>query len=189
MAKLNPMQIDTLPPARYGGGNNLYLVAILTIALLLCGLSGPTMSQTATPSGGTALPSITVQAPKQRVAKPEKPKPRAVARTTVRNTVSPGTSLSPTTPFSAAQELVLAKLARLERASSSCAGGCQTSFPSRGRPWVGCSASGWPALAYPGTCRNIYNYKSYVECTETSRFLGWRPMEYHWYCTSLAFKK
>lgn len=161
-------------------------VAILSIALLLCGLSGTAMSQTATPSGGatTSLPGIQIDAPKQ-VPRPQRPKQRAVARNTVRNTVSPGTS--PTTPTpSAAQESVLAKLRRLERASGSCVGGCQTSFPSGNRPWVGCSASGWPALS--GTCRNVGNYKTYVECTETSYFLAWKPMEVHWYCTSLALK-
>jgi hypothetical protein len=160
-------------------------VAILSIALPLCGLSGTALSQTATPSGGTSLPSITIQAPKQ-AAKPQKPKQRAVVRNTVRNTVSPGTS--PTTPaLTVAQESVLAKLARLERASGSCVGGCATSFPSGNRPWVGCSGSGWPA--YSGTCRNVRNYKSYIECAETSYFLAWKVMEVHWYCTSLAFKK
>jgi hypothetical protein len=92
-------------------------VAILSIALLLCGLSGTAMSQTATPSGGatTSLPSILIDAPKQ-VPRPQRPKQRAVARNTVRNTVSLGTS--PTTPTpSAAQESVLARLRRLERAS------------------------------------------------------------------------
>jgi hypothetical protein len=158
--------------------------AISSFALLTFGLSGTAMSQTQTPSGSTSLPSITIQAPKQ-VTRPQKPEHRAVARNTVRNTVSPRTS--PTTPFTAAQESVLAKLARLERASGSCVGGCATSFRSGNRPWVGCSASGWPA--YSGTCRNAGNYKTYVECTETAQFLGWRPMEYHWYCTSLAFKK
>jgi hypothetical protein len=71
-------------------------VAILSIAPLLCGLSGTAMSQTQTPSGGTTLPSITVQAPKQRVAKPQKPKEHAVARETVRTAVYPGRSPSPT---------------------------------------------------------------------------------------------
>jgi len=159
-------------------------VAVLSIALLQFGLSGTAMSQTQTPSGSTSLPSITIQAPKQ-VARPQKPEPRAVVRNTVRHTVSPGTS--PTTPFTAAQESVMAKLARLERSSGSCLGGCATSFPSGNRPWVGCSASGWPA--YSGTCKNGRNYKTYVECTETSYFLAWKPMEVHWYCTSLAFKK
>src|SRR5437879_4714060 len=142
------------------------------------------MSQTQKASGDTVLPPITVRAPKQ-VARPQKPEPRVVVRNTVRNTVSPGTS--PTGPLTAAQESVLAKLARLERTSSSCAGGCVTSFPSGNRPWIGCSASGWPA--YSGTCKNGRNYKTYVECTETSYFLAWKPMEVHWYCTSLACKK
>jgi hypothetical protein len=164
-------------------------VAILSIALLLCGPSGTAMSKTETPSGGvTSLPTITVQAPKQ-VARPQKPQQRAVVRSTVRDTVAPGPSPSLATSKPPAQESVLAKLRRLERASGSCVGGCQTSFRVGNRPWVGCSASGWPALAYPGTCRNIYGYKSYTECTETSHFLAWRPMEYHWYCTSLAFNK
>jgi hypothetical protein len=164
-------------------------VAILSTALL-CGLSGAAMSQT--PSGGTSLPSITIQAPKPRVAKPEKPKQREVVRETVRTAVYPGRSPSPTTATGSgplAGEPPLARLRRLERMSSSSAGGVQTSFRVGNRPWVGCSASGWPALAYPGTCRNIYGYKSYTECAETSHFLAWRPMEYHWYCTSLAFKQ
>ena len=163
-------------------------VAILSIALL-CGLSGAAMAQT--PSGGTSLPSITVQAPKP-VARPQKPKEHAVARETVRTAVYPGRSPSPTAATGSgplAGESPLARLRRLERMSSSSAGGVQTSFRVGNRPWVGCSASGWPALAYPGTCRNVYGYKSYTECTETSHFLAWRPMEYHWYCTSLAFNK
>jgi hypothetical protein len=165
-------------------------IALSSIALLLSGPSSKAAVQTDTPSGGTSLPSITIQAPKQRVAKPEKPKRREVPRNTVRNTVSPGTPPSPTTSTQpGGQESVMAKLRRLERMSGTCVGGCQTSFRAGNRPWVGCSASGWPALAYPGTCRNIYGYKSYTECTETSHFLAWRPMEYHWYCTSLAFKK
>ena len=163
-------------------------VAILSIALLLCGLSGTAMSQTQ--GGSSLLPSVTIHAP-NRVARPQQPKPRAVARSSVRNravasnTVSRRTS--PATPFTAAQESVMAKLARIERASSSCDGGCATSFRSGNRPWVGCSGSGWPS--YSGTCRNGRNYKSYVECTEASYFLAWKPMEVHWYCTSLAFKK
>jgi hypothetical protein len=165
-------------------------VALLSIALL-CGLSGTAMAQT--PSGGSPLPSITVQAPKPRVVRPEKP-PREVVREPVRTAVYPGRSPSPS-PTTAtgsgplAGESPLARLRRLERMSGTCVGGCQTSFRVGNRPWIGCSASGWPALAHPGTCRNIYGYKSYTECTETSHFIGWRPMEYHWYCTSLAFKK
>jgi hypothetical protein len=159
-------------------------VATLPIVLLLCGLSGTAISQTQIPSGSTTLPSITVQAP-SHVARPLTPNRRAVVQRVVRTTVSRGTS--PATPFTAAQESVLAKLARIERASSSCDGGCATSFRSGNRPWIGCSASGWPA--YSGTCKNGRNYKTYVECTEAAYFLAWKPMEVHWYCTSLAFKK
>jgi hypothetical protein len=166
-------------------------VAILSTALL-CGPSGTAMALTE-PSGSTSLPRITVQAPKPRVAKPEKPQPRAVVRNTVRTAVSPEPSPSPapTTPAKPppAQESVLAKLQRLERTSGSNLGGVATSFPTGNLPYVGCSASGWPAYSPAGTCRNGRNYKTYVECTETSHFLAWRPMEYHWYCTSLAFKK
>lgn len=165
-------------------------VAILSIALL-CGPSGRAMALTGA-SGNTSLPSITVQAPKP-VARPAKPlKQRAVVRNTVR-TVSPGPSPSPipATPAKPppAQESVLAKLQRLERTSSSTLGGVATSFPRGNLPYVGCSTSGWPAYSPSGTCRNGRNYKSYVECTEAAHFLAWRPMEYHWYCTSLAFKK
>jgi hypothetical protein len=165
--------------------------AILSIALV-CGPSATATAQTK-PSGNTSLPSITVQAPKP-VARPAKPpKQRAVVRNTVRTAVSPGPSPSPipATPAKPppAQESVLAKLQRLERTSSSNMGGVATSFPTGNLPYVGCSASGWPAYSPAGTCKNGRNYKTYVECTETSHFLAWRPMEYHWYCTSLAFKK
>jgi hypothetical protein len=46
-----------------------------------------------------------------------------------------------------------------------------------------------PAHQRPPQARNIYGYESYTECAETSHFFAWRPMEYHWYCTSLAFNK
>jgi len=162
--------------------------AMLSIALL-CAAGGTAMSQT--PSGGNSLPSITVQAPKQRVAKPEKPQ-REVVRETVRTAVYPGRSPSPTTATGSGPlpgESPLARLRRLERSSSSNMGGVATSFPKGNLPYVGCSASGWPAYSPAGTCKNGRNFKTYVECTETSHFLAWRPMEYHWYCTSLAFKK
>ena len=50
-------------------------LANLSTALLLCGLSGTAMSQTATPSGGatTSLPNVVVEAPKQ-VARPKQPR-------------------------------------------------------------------------------------------------------------------
>jgi hypothetical protein len=37
--------------------------------------------------------------------------------------------------------------------------------------------------------RNGRKYKTYVECTEASYFLAWKPMEVWWYCSNLAFNK
>ena len=160
-------------------------VAISSFALLTFGLSGTAMSRTDPPSDAAALPSITIQAPKP-VARPQTPQQRAVTSNTVSRTVSRGTSRT-ARPTSAREESVLEKLRRIERSVSSCDGGCQTSFRSGNKPWIGCSASGWPM--YSGTCKNGRKYKTYVECTEASYFLAWKPMEVHWYCTSLAFNK
>jgi hypothetical protein len=162
-------------------------VAILSTALL-CGLSGTAMSQTTTAATVPSLPSITVQAPKQIV---RRQRPQQAAKPPQRPTrVANGVAsrpTSPTTPFTAAQESVLEKLRRIERTTTSCDGGCQTSSPSGGRPWIGCSASAWPMGS--STCRNGRKYKTYVECTEASYFLAWKPMEVWWYCSSLAFNK
>jgi hypothetical protein len=60
-------------------------VAISSMTLLLYGLSGTAMSQAATPSGRAAttpLADVVVEAPKQ-IARPQKPKQHAVARSTV----------------------------------------------------------------------------------------------------------
>ena len=156
-------------------------VAILSSALLLCGLSGTAISQTATPSGGatTSLPNVVVEAPKQ--VAPQKPKQRAVAR----STVSPRTSPTIPTP-SASPMSPAAQLAKLANATGSCVGGCVTSFRSGNAPWIGCSGSGWPALS--STCRNVGNYKTYAECTEAGLITGWRGNEVSWYCSSLALK-
>jgi hypothetical protein len=151
-------------------------VAVLSTVLL----SGTAMSRTEPRSDATALPSITVQAPKP-VVRPQRPQQRAVSRNTTNRSVSRGTSPP------AGEESVLEKLRRIERSVSSCDGGCASSFPSKGRPWVGCSASGWPMGS--ATCKNGRNYKSYVECTEAGHFLAWKPMEVWWYCSSLAFNK
>jgi hypothetical protein len=149
-------------------------VAILSIGLL-CGLSGTGTSQTATGSA-TSLPGVMVEAPKHIT----RPKHRVVARSMVaRRTVQ-------TTSTPSAPESVSAKLARLEKATGSCVGGCQTSFKYGNAPWHGCSTSGWPALSQ--TCRNVGNYKTYAECTEAGLITGWRPTEIPWYCSSLALK-
>jgi hypothetical protein len=149
-------------------------VAILSIELF-CGLSGPAMSQTS-PGSAASLPSVTVEAPKQ-VARPKR---SAVTHTVSRHT-SPVTQAA-----SAAPDSDSAKLARLARITGSCVDGCQTSFRSGNHPWNGCSGSGWPALSL--TCRNVGNFKSYIECRESGLLVGWRPPEVTWYCSSLAVK-
>ncbi|SHH65785.1 hypothetical protein SAMN05444169_8619 [Bradyrhizobium erythrophlei] len=157
-------------------------VAILSIAPLLFGLSSTAMAQNATPSGGatTSLPNVVVEAPKQ-VARPQKPKQRAVAR----STVSPRTSS--TTPASSASPMSpTAQLEKLPNAiTGSCVDGCVSSLPSGNKPWVGCNLS---AGVYSSTCRNVGHYKTYNECTTAGLAIGWRSNETLWYCTSLALK-
>jgi hypothetical protein len=151
-------------------------VIILSITLL-CGLSGT--AKTATPSGGaTSLLNVVVEAPKQ-VARP---KPRAVARSTVSSGTSPTTSTRSVSPISPAER----ELAKLPNAiTGSCVGGCQTSFRSGDRPWVGCS---WSTGTLSSTCRNEGHYKTYNECKTAGLAIGWRDMEVSWYCSSLALK-
>jgi len=153
---------------------------MLSIPLLLCGLSGTAMSQTATPSGGatTSLPNVMVEAPRH-VTRPQ-PRQHAVAH----NTVSPRISPAPATP-SASPTSPVAELAMIEKTTSSCAGGCQTSFRSGDAPWHGCSVSGG---VLSSTCRNVGNYKTYDQCKEAGLKLGWRTNESSWYCSSLALK-
>lgn len=157
-------------------------VVILSTALL-CGLSDPAVSQTATGST-TALPSITVVAPRP-LARPHRPqqaarpqRPRQVANTAAVRPTRP-TAQTP----SPAQGSVLAKLAALEKTSSNCTDGCQTSSRYGNQPWNGCSTTG---DIFSATCRNVRNYKTYSSCREGGLFLGWRSNEIWWYCTSLA---
>ena len=151
-------------------------IAILSISLL-CSLSGTAVSQTATGSAAP-LPSITVDAPRQ-VARPHKPTHHVAIRSTGYRT-SPATSTAVAAPMSDA-----ARLAKLERETSSCAGGCQSSFKTGNQPWVGCNASGG---VYSFTCRNVGNFKTYDECKEAGRVTGWRSGETSAYCSSLALK-
>jgi hypothetical protein len=158
-------------------------VAILSTALL-CGLSGTAVSQTATGSA-TPLPSITVVAPKQ-VARPHRPK--QVANTVASRRTSPPTQ-APSAPPTAqkpppAKDSTMAKLAALEKTSSSCTDGCQTSFKYGNQPWNGCSTTGGE-FSFSATCRNVRNYKTYYECRDTGLFLGWRNNDVWWYCSSL----
>jgi hypothetical protein len=158
-------------------------VAILSTALL-CDLSGTAVSQTATGSAAP-LPSITVDAPKQ-VARRHRPeqmarphRPEQVANTVVSRPARP----TPQTP-PPAKDSTMAKLAALEKTSSSCTDGCQTSFKYGNQPWNGCSTTGGE-FNFSATCRNIGNYKTYFECKDARLFLGARHNEAWWYCSSL----
>lgn len=161
-------------------------VAVISTVLL----NGTAASQTAT--GPTnQLPSITVVAPKQ-VARPLRPEPVArplrqappVANTVAGRPTSPAPQTPPTTAQKPAPGSVMARIAALEKTSSNCTDGCQTSFKYGNQPWNGCSASSGD-FTLSTTCRNGRNYKTYQECRETGMFLAWRQYEVWWYCSSL----
>jgi hypothetical protein len=158
-------------------------VALLSVALL-CGPSDTALSQTATGSG-TELPKITVVAPKQ-AAKPQRPERVAPRRTssTVRRPATQ-TSLATTEAIMAGPGSPLGKLARLEKLSSSCNGGCATSFKTGNEPWVGCSESAGYFSTFSATCRDTLTYASYTGCVETKMFTGWERNRAWWYCNSL----
>jgi hypothetical protein len=165
-------------------------IAILSTALL-CSLNSTATSQTTTTP---QLPSVTVEAPKQ-VARPHRPVERPQRPARVANTVraaNPGASrqTSPTaqTP-SYAPDSVMGKIAKLEKAATSCNGGCATSFKSGNAPWVGCSESGGYFSTFSPTCTDTLTYKSYIDCKDTKEFLGWDRNRAWWYCTSLAAGK
>ena len=154
-------------------------IAILSTALL-CGLSGTAVSQTATGSA-TPLPSITIVAPKQ-VARPQRPVARPQGSGRVANTVAPRPTSPPARTPSPAPGSTMAKLAALEKTSSNCTDGCQTSFKHGNQPWNGCSTTG---DIFSTTCRNVRNYKTYYECRDTTMFVGWRQNDAWWHCSSL----
>ena len=156
-------------------------VAILSTALL-SSLTGTAMSQTI-PSSSNSLPSVTVQAPSQ-VARHRHTPVRSANTGAVRRT-APATQ-TPTqtatrTPTPAPGS-VMARLAQLERTSSNCSDGCQTSFKYGNQPWNGCSSTG---DTFSPTCRNVRNFKTYAECTEHGLFIGWHRAAVWGYCTSL----
>jgi hypothetical protein len=152
-------------------------IAILSTTLL----SGTAASQTAT-DAATLLPTITIEAPKH-VARPRQAARPAQGATgaTVASRPTAATHQAPP----AAQGSVLAKIAALEKASSSCNGGCETSFRSGNEPWVGCSEAGGLFHTFSATCRDTLTYKTYVECKETKVFLGLDRNKAWWLCTSL----
>ena len=163
------------------------LFACSAVALLLSGQFGTAMSQ-------TRLPGVTVDAPKP-AARPHKP---AVAANTVASrrtsAASRQTSVaSPTSPTtrtpSAAPDTVLGKLAALEKASSSCNDGCETSVKHGNAPWNGCSYSGGVNAAFSATCKDTLKYKSYLDCRDTKLFLGWIQREAWWHCSGMAAGK
>jgi hypothetical protein len=164
--------------------SNLTLV-FSSIALLLSGPGGTAMAA-ADPSGSSSLPSITVEAPKP-VARPHRTVPRAVARPAPRarhtRTVSRETSPAPTTQ-PGGQGSVLERLKRLERTSHGCDERC---LKIRSQP--GCSESSWPQTSVGVGCGNRRHFTHYVQCTDHLYFLGWKPREGWWYCTSLALNK
>ena len=167
-------------------------VVILSTALLWC-LTGAAMSQT-TPN--SALPSITVEAPRQ-VARPQRPEitsqgpgrvaPRAgrTSRSTQTATGTGGTGTAATGTPSVARGPVMAKLARLEREASSCNDGCESSFRRGKDPWVGCSESAGYYSVFSATCKDTLTHRDYVQCVETKMFLGWDRQRSWWYCTGM----
>jgi hypothetical protein len=155
-------------------------VAILSAALL-CALGGAAVSQTA--GSPTSLPSVTVVAPKQVATRPHRRE--QAANTGAGRRTAPATQTATRTPPPAPGS-VMAKLAQIERTSSNCTDGCQSSFKYGNQPWNGCSTTG---DIFSPTCRNVSNFKTYSECTEYARLTGWHPNAAWWYCTSLLAGK
>ena len=138
--------------------SSLFFIASLAVAPL-CVLSGTAMAKTATPSGGatTSLPNVVVEAPKQ-VARPQKPGPRAVARSTV--------SLR-TSSVSASDAPVY---------------GRDTLATTTGN----CSTTTWPTVS-PVQCTKPVAH-NYVECSEMVAKSGSRPSDAWWWCSNQGFK-
>ncbi|WP_247356164.1 hypothetical protein [Bradyrhizobium sp. 160] len=141
---------------------------------MLCAFGGTAMSQPTPPGADIHLPIVTVEAPKQIMR--SKPAHRVVARSSRSASISPASA-------TAAPNSDAAKLAKLAATTNNCVGGCQSSFKSGDKPWVGCNVSGG---VYSATCRNIGNYRSYEECKEAGRLVGWRSGETSAYCSSVA---
>ncbi len=151
--------------------------AAVLATVLLC---GPAASQI-TPGSAPSLPGVTVDAPKQ-ATKLQRSKTTAdtgILRRT-RSTAS-STARAP----SVASDSVEARIAKLERAASSCNGGCETSFKSGNAPWVGCSLSGQEFSHFDTTCSDTLRYKHYADCAETKAFLGWDRNKVWLHCSSL----
>ena len=154
----------------------------ILIALPLYCVSGVAMSQPTPETVNTPLPQITVQAPKVRhtAVAPSRAGRHIVSHRTVARSISKlDERVGPS------DEPIMAKIERLGRYKSSCADGCQSSFPNGKEPWHGCNASE-NVLSF--ACRNVGGYKTYQECKDAGLTLGWRDKEQLYYCSSLALK-
>jgi len=157
-------------------------VAILSTALL----SGPATSQTTT-GPASPLPNVTVEAPKAHAPKQvaREYAPRQGANTVAsRRTTDASTARTPSFALNSA----LGRIAKLERAASSCNGGCETSYRVGNAPWVGCSYTGenlGVSSLFSSTCTDTLTYNTYLNCTNTKTFLGATQKEARWICSSL----
>jgi hypothetical protein len=157
-----------------------FVVPSAVAALSTVLLCGPAAPQTA-PGSAAPLPTITVEAPK-RMATPHSSKQMATTVPSRRISSAPQTPSSTAQTPSAAQGPIMQRIAKLERAASSCNGGCATSFKSGNAPWVGCSESGGWNSTFSSTCTDTLTYKSYMDCRDTKTFLGWEVRKVIWYC-------
>jgi hypothetical protein len=158
-----------------------FIAPLAVVVLSTSLLSGTAVSQTAT--GSSTIPTVTVDAPKQ-LARPHRPGQAAsngASRRIIR--AAQESAQVPAPKPSAAPNSTLARLAEIERTSSNCTDGCQTSFKYGNQPWNGCSTTG---DLFSPTCRNVRNFKTYEECTEHGLFIGWSRSAVWWYCSSLA---
>jgi hypothetical protein len=168
-------------------------VAIVSTALLLCGLSGTAMSQTATPANdsGHVLPTIRVQEPKT-VARPHRSEgvgsrpTSSIAHERTAETSSLPSSASQAERIIAGSGSTLGKLHKLESISSNCNGGCQTSGKTGKEAWIGCSESAGYYGTFSATCTDTLTHSSYTGCMSTKVFTGWDANRAWWYCNGLA---
>lgn len=161
-----------------------FVVPSVVVALSTALLCSPASSQIPTGSAAT-IPPVTVDTPKL-AAKPNRPTQATSTGASRRPTSTAPTSSAARTP-SYAPGSVLGRISSLEKAASSCNGGCASSFRHGNEPWIGCSESGGGLNYGPfsPTCRDTITHKSYVECVETKVFLGEFRNRAHWFCSSL----
>ena len=158
--------------------------SILSTALL-CALNGTALSQAA--GSSTSLPSVSVAAPKQMARpahRPERVASRPTSSTAYTRTAQT-LSASQAEAIMAGPGSTLGKLAKLERISSNCNGGCQTSGKTGKEAWIGCSESAGYFSTFSATCTDTLTHSNYVGCMSTKVFTGWDRNRAWWYCNSL----